>query len=178
MLLYSAPTGIHELRVEVIRELRDARGDLVELDPLLAAIALQDVHAGGVDACLALLLGFPSAFIGFRRAGKAGSSSEFRRAEFEICRPGGLGYSRAWLQPRGGAALEACLPASLVAGMPPGRSSGDVPWAGSPTTPGPNPCPARAGAPMPVSRPAGLRLRLGKFSLLLHWKDLYADRTL
>ena len=44
MLLYSAPTGIHELRVEVIRELRDARGDLVELDPLLAAIALQDVH--------------------------------------------------------------------------------------------------------------------------------------
>ncbi len=37
-------TWIDELRVEVVSQLRYARGDLVELHALLLAIALDDVH--------------------------------------------------------------------------------------------------------------------------------------
>ena len=40
-------TGVDKLRVEPVRQLVDARGDLVELDALLAPVALDDVHGDG-----------------------------------------------------------------------------------------------------------------------------------
>jgi hypothetical protein len=37
-------TRIHKLHVQVVRQLRDARRNLIELHPLLPAIALDDEH--------------------------------------------------------------------------------------------------------------------------------------
>jgi hypothetical protein len=47
-------TWINELHVEPIRELRNPRGDLVELHILALAVPLDDEHSKLVPRCVAL----------------------------------------------------------------------------------------------------------------------------
>ena len=65
-------TRVNVFRVETIRQLGDTRGDLVELNPLLAAIALYHEHSWSAWTCR---VGKRSAFI--NREGRF--SANFRK---------------------------------------------------------------------------------------------------